>query len=130
LSTPGLRLIAVANPKLAPYGAATEATLRGAGLLDSLRPKLVLTENIGQAAQYAYSGVVDAGFVALSQVHSQALKGAGRHWEVPAKAHPPILQCGLILARTSEPAAAKAFRAFLLGPQAQATLRATGYQSP
>lgn len=130
LATPSLRLVALANPKVAPYGAAAEAALKEAGLLETLRPKFVVTENIAQAAQYAYTGVVDVAFLALSQVRSPALRGTGRHWEVPPTAHPPILQWGLILAGTADPVGAKAFRTFLLGGEGQAILRDSGYQSP
>src|SRR4029450_2519889 len=72
-----VRRIAIANPDHAPYGRAAVAALRADGLYDRVRSKLVVGENISQAAQFAESGSADAGLIALSLALSPALKNAG-----------------------------------------------------
>jgi molybdate transport system substrate-binding protein len=127
LSNPSVKRIALANPKLAPYGAAAEAALRQSGLLESLRPKFIVGESLAQAAQFA-SSAADAGFIALGQARAPALAGKGRHAEVPEALHPPLRQAGLILAWAKDPAAARTFRDFLLGAEGQAILKRHGYR--
>ncbi len=127
---PAARRVAIANPRLAPYGRAAEAALRGAGLLDAVRERLVLGENIAQAAQFVQTGNADLGLLSLSLASSGAMKGQGRFSEVPAGLHPPLEQGGVVLAWARDREAALAFRAFLLGPEGQALLRKHGFTAP
>lgn len=130
LLDPRLRRIAIANPRHAPYGRATLAALRSAGVYEQVAPKLVLGDNVAQAAQFAESGAADAGVLALSLALAAPMQAAGRHWTVPAEAHPRLEQGGLILKWADDPAAARAFVARLLGPAGQELLRRYGFAAP
>jgi molybdate transport system substrate-binding protein len=116
--------IAVADPKTAPYGAATIETLKSASLLNGLNSKIVYAGNIGQALQYAQSGNADVAFTALSL----ALGAGGSTFIVPGALHTPIVQDVAVI--PSAPPAAIKFEQFLLGPDARKILLASGYLSP
>lgn len=116
--------LAIADPALAPYGQAAVETMTRLGLYPSLKPRLVQGASITQAFQFAQTGSVDLGFVALSQVI--AVPGGSR-WVVPAKLHTPIDQGAVLLTTGKDDPAAKAFMAFLKGPQARAIIRRYGY---
>lgn len=119
--------LALANPKLAPYGAAAEQTLKALGLYDSLLPKLVQGDNIAQAQQFIASGNAELGFVALSQVALPDKPAVGSWWVVPAKLYIPILQDGTLLKTGEGKPAAMALMKYLRGGQAQAVIKAYGY---
>jgi len=120
--------LAVANPKLAPYGAAAVETLDKLGLTSKLQAKLVQGENIGQTHQFVISGNAELGFVALSQVMKDGRIGSGSAWIVPAEMHRPILQDAVILAPGRDNPAANALLRFLRSKPAIATIRSYGYQ--
>jgi molybdate transport system substrate-binding protein len=120
--------IAVANPTLAPYGAAAMETLRRLNLLEKVRPRLVQGENIGQAFQFVATGNAPLGFVALSQVMVDGRIAKGSAWVVPAGLHQPIRQDAVILARGKDSAAAAALAAYLRGDKARAIIRSYGYE--
>ena len=130
LLDPAVKRIAIANPEHAPYGRAAEAAMQSAGLLDTVRPKLVLGENVSQALQFVESGSADVGVVALSLAGAPAVAGKGRYWIVPAEAHPRLEQGGVIMRTAARPDAARAFRSFLLSDPARATLARFGFQLP
>lgn len=123
------RRIAIANPRLAPYGAAARDAMRGLGVWQALQPKLVQGENVAQTFQFVSSGNAELGFVALSQVLTGA-GAAGSRWEVPRTLHAPLRQDAILLARARENRAAHAFLAFLRGPAAREAIRAAGYEVP
>ncbi|HEU4950391.1 MAG TPA: molybdate ABC transporter substrate-binding protein [Holophagaceae bacterium] len=125
-----LARIALANPKLAPYGAAAEAALRHEGLWEALQPRLVFGGNIAQTAQYLQAGAADAGFIAASEAAHPDLQARGRAWTVPETLHPPLLQGGVLLKGGSAPALAEAFAAFLRGPEGRAILQRHGFGPP
>lgn len=129
LADPEVRRIAIANPAVAPFGRATEAALVAAGVHDAVKGKLVLGTSVGQAAQFASTGAADVAFLPLSLTRSQAL-AAGRVVAVPEALHPRIEQSAVVLARARQPAAARAFLAFLLGEKARAVLARHGYGLP
>ena len=129
VADPSVRKIAIANPAVAPYGAAAEAALRGAGLHDRVRQKLVLGQNVQQAAQFAESGNAQVALLPLSLAAAPPLAD-GRRVLVPLDAHPPIEQAGVVLAGARERALAHAFTAFLLGPDGRAVLERSGYALP
>ncbi len=120
--------LALANPKLAPYGKAAIEVLTGMGLLDALRPKFVQGENIAQTFQFASTGNAELGFVALSQVMKDDKIGSGSAWIVPAKLHTPIRQDAVILAAGKNNAAAEALMKYLKGDKAKAIIKSYGYE--
>jgi len=119
--------IALANPKLAPYGKAAVEVLTGMGLLDSLAPKFVQGENIAQTWQFVSTGNAELGFVALSQVMKDSKIGSGSGWIVPSKLHTPIRQDAVILASGKSNPAAEALVKYLKSDKAKAIIRAYGY---
>ncbi|HRH81527.1 MAG TPA: molybdate ABC transporter substrate-binding protein [Thiobacillaceae bacterium] len=119
--------LALANPKLAPYGAAALETLAALGLKSALEARFVLGENIAQTYQFALSGNAELGFVALSQVMRDGKIGEGSAWIVPAGLHAPIRQDAVILAGGKGNAAAEALAKYLKGGKARAIMRAYGY---
>lgn len=127
LRTGRFRHIAVANPKLAPYGAAAMETLTRLGVLRDLQPKIVLGENITQTYQFVASQNAQLGFVALSQVTSGGRIIGGSAWLVPADLYSPIRQDAALLATGKDNPAAVAFLAFLRSEQARAVIRSFGY---
>lgn len=127
LLDPSVKKIAIANPQHAPYGRAAEAALRHFGLYDKVADRLVLGENISQAAQFVESGSAQAGFVALSHAMNPRMRGQGRYWEVPETAYPPLNQALVIISRSPRKKEAAAFVEFLKKPQAVAKLRQYGF---
>lgn len=130
LLDPRIRQISLANPRVAPYGRAAEAALRKLGVYEAVQSKLVVGENVSQAAQYVDSGGADAGLLSRSLVHSPALRDKGRYWLVPEDAHPPLLQGGVILRRCRAPAAARQLQAFLTSDAARSLFARYGFDSP
>ncbi|MFZ1680442.1 MAG: molybdate ABC transporter substrate-binding protein [Rhizobiaceae bacterium] len=119
--------LALANPELAPYGAAAKAVLQTLGVYDAVKGRIVMAENIGQTHAMVKSGAASAGFVAAS-----ALAGddSGSRWDVPRELHPPIRQDAVLLAHGEENRAARGFLAHLAGAQAQTAIIAAGYGTP
>lgn len=127
LADPGLRFVAIANPGLAPYGAAAREALVSMGLWAALEPKIVMGQNVGQAHSMVASGAAEVGLVALSAVKSPRAAIAGSHWEVPQRHHAPIRQDAVLLAHGAENPAARACLDFLRGPRARAVIARFGY---
>lgn len=117
--------LAIADPKTAPYGLAAMETLGKLGLQARLAPRLVTGASITQAYQFTATGAAELGFVALSQVIGH---GRGSRWIVPAAFHSPIDQQAVLLKRGAGDPAARAFLAFLEGPEARAIIRRYGYE--
>jgi molybdate transport system substrate-binding protein len=127
LKSGGFEHIALANPRLAPYGAAAIETLKALGVHDRLAPKFVTADSIAQAYQFVGSGNSPLGFVALSQVLKDG-KIEGSAWVVPAKLHTPIRQDAVLLTPGKGKAGATALLKYLQGAQAQAVITAHGYE--
>lgn len=119
--------LAVANPKLAPYGAAAMETLGKLGLASALQPKFVFGENIAQARQFVTSGNAELGFISLSQVMKDGRIASGSAWIVPAGMHRPLRQDAVLLSRGRDNAAASALLRFLRTPGFAATIQSYGY---
>jgi molybdate transport system substrate-binding protein len=119
----GFRRLAIANPKLAPYGAAAKQTLEKLGLWEAMQPKLVQGENIAQTFQFVATGNADAGFVALSQID----RGAP-HWLVPEGLHAPLRQDAVLVSRGARNPAASGFLEYLKSAPARERIRSHGYQ--
>ncbi len=120
--------LAIAEPRLAPYGAAAQQTLERLGLLAPLRAQLVTGENIGQTYQFVASGNAALGFVALSQLMADGRIAAGSWWRVPDDWHAPIRQDAVLLKKGEHLAAARAFLQHLRSEASRETLRAHGYR--
>ena len=121
--------IALANPKLAPYGTAAIELLTKQGLLTSLTPKFVQGENISQTFQFVSTGNAELGFVALSQVMKDGKVTSGSAWIVPGRLHSPIRQDAVLLATGRDNAAAKALLGYLKSDKAKKIIRSYGYES-
>jgi molybdate transport system substrate-binding protein len=121
------RHLAIANPELAPYGAAARDVLQHLQLWDALQPKLVRGEDIGQAFHFVSTGNAELGFVALSQI---AANDDGSRWLVPQDLYAPIEQQAVLLLPGRDDPAARAFLEFLKGDAARALIEAAGYGAP
>ena len=130
LTSEAVRTVAIANPEHAPYGQAAMAALESTGLLEAVRPKLVLGENVSQAAQFVDSGNADAGIIALSLAVSPALVDRGRYSIVPTDVYPPLEQGVVLLDAAVDPGAGQAFIDFVLGPEGRAVLDRYGFLAP
>ncbi|MEP7297340.1 MAG: molybdate ABC transporter substrate-binding protein [Burkholderiales bacterium] len=119
--------LAVANPKLAPYGQAGIEVLKARGLVDALTPKLVTGETIAQTYQFVATGNAELGFVALSQVVVPGKPAAGSYWLVPQNLHGEIRQDAVLLKAGEKNAAAVALLAYLKSDAAKRVIRAYGY---
>jgi len=119
--------LAMANPKLAPYGAAAVETLTKLGLLGSVESRFVQGENIAQTYQFISTGNAELGFVALSQVYEGGKLKSGSAWIVPAKLHSPIRQDAVVLAKGKDNPAAAALVKFLKTDKARAVIQSYGY---
>ena len=122
--------ISIANPEHAPYGRAAVAALTHERLYDRVRPKLVLGENISQAAQFVQSGNAEIGLLALSLALSPTLRGAGAYVDVPASFYPSIEQAAVVLKASTRKETARQFLAFLDRPDSVKTLRDAGFLEP
>jgi len=127
LSTGNFDRLALANPKLAPYGAAAVETLAQLGLLERLQPKFVQGENIAQAYQFIATGNASLGFVSLSQIFVDGRVAEGSAWIVPANLHAPIQQDAVILTNGANNAAAAALATYLRGEKAHSIICSYGY---
>ena len=130
LREPKIKKIAIANPKHAPYGRAAVAAMDYFNVYDQVKDRLILGENISQAAQFIESGACDAGIIALSLALAPAMKAAGQYWEIPATAHLPLEQGAVILKQSKNPEAAKQFLEFMKGPQGQEIMKRYGFTLP
>ncbi|OGA95476.1 MAG: molybdate ABC transporter substrate-binding protein [Burkholderiales bacterium RIFCSPHIGHO2_12_FULL_61_11] len=129
LGTGNFRHLAIASPKLAPYGAAAIETLTRLGLLARLEPKLVQGESLGQAYSFIATGNAELGFIALSQVYQAGKVKSGSAWRVPEAFHAPIRQDAVLLTRASANPAAVQLLTFLKTDKARAVIRSFGYES-
>lgn len=119
------RHLALANPKLAPYGKAAQAVLESQGSWKKLRPRIVRGENIAQAYQFVRSGNAKLGFVAYSQIHSSEGTAQGSFWKIPQSLYPPILQQAVLLKNNET---ARAFLKFVQSPEVLNIIEAYGYR--
>ncbi len=130
LLNPSVKTIAIANPATAPYGRAAEAALRHFGIYDQISSRLVVGENISQAAQFVESGNAQAGLVALSHALAPAMKDKGRYWTVPLDAYPTLNQAAVALSKSRQQDAARKFIEFLRSPEATSLLSRYGFSLP
>jgi molybdate transport system substrate-binding protein len=119
--------LAVANPKLAPYGQAGMEVLKARGLLEAVLPKIVTGETIAQTYQFVVTGNAEVGFVALSQMLAPGKPVVGSYWLVPATLHGEIRQDAVLLKTGEKNAAAVALLAYLKSDAAKSVIQAYGY---
>lgn len=119
--------LAIAAPKLAPYGAAAVETMSKLGVYDALQSKFVTGENIGQTFTFVSTGNAELGFVALSQVFENGKLKSGSGWIVPANLHEPIRQDAVILTHGKDNKAAAEWINYLKSEPAKAVIRSFGY---
>lgn len=119
--------IALADPKLAPYGAAAVEVMRHWGVLETLRPRFVQADNIAQAHQFVATQNATLGFVAKSQVYAHGRLTEGSAWVVPSHLYTPIRQDAALLSRGQANPAAMALLWYLQGERARTVMRAYGY---
>jgi molybdate transport system substrate-binding protein len=127
LHTDDFNKLALANPKLAPYGAAAVQVLEALQLTSATQRKWVMGENIAQTYQFIATGNAELGFVALSQVIATEALAAGSGWRVPTELHQPIRQDAVLLKRAQDHVGARAFWTYLRSEEAQTIIRSYGY---
>jgi molybdate transport system substrate-binding protein len=127
LLDPAVKKISMANPLHAPYGRAAEAALRLFGLYEKVAGRLVLGENVSQAAQFVESGNAQAGLVALSHALDPGMKNKGKYWPVPTDAYPELDQGAVILSTSTHKKEAAAFLEYLRGAEARSILEGYGF---
>jgi molybdate transport system substrate-binding protein len=122
--------LAIANPKLAPFGQAAKVALQRLAYWQSVEPHLVMTNNVQQVNQLMISGAAQMGFVALSQVLDEPRH---QYWLLPTHYYPPITQQMVILNRgktggAEHVQAVSAFFDYILSTEGQSIIRKNGYQ--
>jgi molybdate transport system substrate-binding protein len=122
--------LALANPKAAPYGTAAEQTLDKLGLLETLRPKFVMGENIGQTYQFVATGNAQLGFVAHSYTVDPKHVNKGSYWLVPQSYHSPLDQDVVILKKAENSQTAQAFVDYVRSAEGRSIIEASGYTVP
>ena len=127
LETGNYHHLALANPRLAPYGRAARQVLEQRGLWDATEGRRVMGENIAQTFQFVRTGNAELGFIAASQWQAVAPARAGSHWRVPQSLHQPIEQQGVLI---EDHAGAREFLAFLASEPGRAVFREFGYAVP
>jgi molybdate transport system substrate-binding protein len=127
LKKAGFEHLSIANPKLAPYGAAALETLQKLAVYRALEPKLVVGESIAQAHQFVASGAAELGFVAMAQVVEGGKLKSGSAWVVPAALYRPIRQDAVALKKGKGNTAVEALLAYMKSDKAQAVIRSYAY---
>ena len=130
LRDPGTGKVAIANPEHAPYGRAAEEALRKAGIYEAVKDRLVLGENISQAAQFVESGNAGAGILALSLAVSPEMKEKGRFTRIPENLYAPIEQGVVALRASHNSHGAQAFLDYIKSPATAALLERYGFVLP
>lgn len=126
LAGEGVSKIAVAKPDVAPYGRAAVESLNALGLWAKVEPKVVYSQTVAQAKQFASSGNADAAFIPRSLVR----EGEGRAIDIDARLHAPIDQAVGIVRASKRQDAARRFVEFLLSDEGQSVLKSFGYDTP
>ena len=130
LNKGNFNMLAIANPALSPYGAATKETLGKLTMWNAMQNKLSKEDDVTQAYRLALTEKADLAFIALSQVMRDGKVSEGSWWLVPAELHQPIRQSAVLLAAAKDQAAAKALLTFMKSEKARTMLRSFGYEAP
>jgi molybdate transport system substrate-binding protein len=121
-------MLAIANPRVSPYGVAAKETLTKLTMWNAIQEKLTKGDTTPQTYQLVASEKADLALIALSQVMRDGKIVSGSAWIVPPEMHNPIRQSAVLLTGAKDPVAAKAFLAFLKSAKAQAVMRGFGYE--
>ena len=124
----GFSHIALANPRIAPYGTAAMELLKGLDLWGTLESRMVFGENVAQAFSFVSTGNAELGFVALAQVMGLDDGSRGSFWVVPRRLHPPIEQQVVLLAAGRDNPAAIRFVSYLRSQAARSIIERSGYE--
>ena len=119
--------VAIANPKLAPYGRAAQQVLSGLGMWDQIQPRLLRGENIAQTYHFVRTGGASLGFIAYAQIKRPGTPAVGQWWDIPAQLYDPIRQRAVLLRDSPR---AREFLAFCRSEPALRLIRASGYDIP
>lgn len=130
LKDPSVKKIALANPETAPYGERSVQLLKAMLLYEKVQSKLVLAENISQAAQYAFTGNVEIGFIALSLALAPEMAGKGSYHVIPEKMYKPVEQACILLRTPVLNSEAARFRKFVLSAATKSIWEKYGYTMP
>jgi molybdate transport system substrate-binding protein len=130
LLDPSVKKIAIANPQHAPYGRAAVAAMKHAGSYEHVAGRIVMGENVSQAAQFVESGNAQVGFVALAHAKAPSMQSKGKYWEIPQDYYPPLAQGVVIISRSQHKKAALEFLEYIKTKEAAETLRRYGFSLP
>lgn len=130
LAGPGIRRVAIANPRHAPYGMRAVEALKAAGVWAAVENKLIFGENIAQTAQFVQTGNADAGIIALSLAITPEYAGKGQYVPIPSELHQPLEQGYLLLKRAENKPAARSLSEFMGSAAARDILVRYGFQLP
>jgi molybdate transport system substrate-binding protein len=124
----GFKHLAIADPKLAPYGAAAVQVMEALGMWERLQPRIVTGESLGQTIGFVTSGNAELGFIALSQALDPNLKPKGSRWDIPSNLHDPIRQDAIVTSRGAFNPGARALVEYVRNdPAARAIIERFGY---
>lgn len=127
---PAVKKVAIANPKHSPYGRSAEAALKNLGIYEQISEKIVLGENVAQAAQFVESGSADVGIIAKTLALAPPMRAAGRFAEVPADAAPQLTQGGAIMTSSHDRVQCEQIREYLISPRGRTILSEYGLLPP
>ena len=130
LNDPGIKKIAIANPDHAPYGKRAEESLKFYKMYDALKSKLIMGENISQAAQFAQTGNAEVGILALSLVLSPAMKNQGKYFLIDSNSYSPLEQAYVIIKKPTVNTETYKFAKFMTTPTARAIYKSYGFKLP
>jgi molybdate transport system substrate-binding protein len=130
LLDPKIHKIAIANPEHAPYGRAAVAALKHQNVYAGVQNKIVLAENISQAAQFVDAGSAEAGIVALSLVVAPMVRDRGTYFVIPESDYPPIEQSCAIVKSSQHKQASKQFLEFIKTPAMVSLFHNFGFEVP
>ncbi len=122
------KFLAIANPKLAPYGIAAINTINKLGIMNIIKQKIIMGDNINSTYQYIATGNAELGFIALSQIMKNGNINNGSYWIVPASIIPPIKQDAIILAKGAKNLHIIQFLNFIKSEKIQSLIKNYGYQ--
>jgi molybdate transport system substrate-binding protein len=125
-----VKKIAIANPQHAPYGRAAVAALKHAGVYDRVADRLVLGENVSQAAQFVESGNAQAGLVALAHALAPGMQGKGKYWAIPVEFYPPLTQGVVVLSHSQHKKEATGLLEYVKTKEAAEVMRKYGFSLP
>jgi molybdate transport system substrate-binding protein len=130
LTDPSVKKIAIANPQHAPYGRAAVAAMKHVDLYDQVADRLVLGENVSQAAQFVESGNAQVGFVALAHAMAPGMQEKGKYWQIPDGAYPTLDQGVVIVSRSKHKKDAARFLEYIKTKNVSGILQRYGYTVP